>query len=796
MNSPRAFNLALLGGAAILDEDGVALTGRIAQRHRIALLALLTLAPGCRLSRDKLIALLWPETSTDRGRGLLNASVYAIRSALGEETLQSKGDDLLLESGRVWSDVAEFEAALERGDLDEAVRLYRGPLLDGFYLSGAPEFDRTIERHRERLRHERGRAVEKLAEREVTRGDHAQAAAWWRVLAAEDPYNARVVLSLMTALAASGDRAGAIRQAQLHAELLRSEVGVEPDAGVVALAKRLKAGPGDETTPAAVDSDASDTVAPADKVAEPALGEPAGHSARPAHERRSRRRSRLGLALVALVAIAVLAAAQRLWFAEPEPSTASVAVLPFVNIGDDPQDEYFSDGMTEELIHALAGVDGLSVTARTSAFQFKGQTIDVREVGRRLGVGTLVEGSVRRGGGRLRVTAQLVSARDGAHLWSQVYDREIEDAVVVQEEIARSIARALRRQLAPDVPLVATHSTDIESYRLYLKARYAMTRGTPQSAKLAIDYFNQAIARDSNYALAWSGLASAHSRLYDVAGFPPAQVVPGMRQAAERALALDSTLAEPYETLGWIATNSWEWKGAEAALKRAIALDPRNPTVYLDYSTFLDNTGRFEEALEVCLLARELDPLSQHVAYNVAGSYLHLARFAPAVAEARAMIALNPTLPLGYDALGWALVDSGVPAEAIEPLETAVRMGEGRWLALANLGRAYALTGRDADARDVLVRLERSWGGTGLGNFAMASVHLALGERDAALQELREVYKLHFAKVPHERQWTAFEPLYNDPEFLRIVREAGFQIPCDGDSAGRTAGAPTLNCRP
>ena len=775
MNTPPRFNLGLLGGAAIIGEDGVTLSGRAAQRHRIALLSLLALSPGRRLSRDKLIALLWPEGSTDRGRGLLNASVYAIRSALGEEALQSKGDDLLLDSRRVGSDVTEFETALERGELDQAVRLYRGPLLDGFYLSDAPEFDRWIERHRERLRHDRGRAVEKLAQAAMSRGDHSQAAAWWRVLASEDPYNARVALSLMTALAASGDRAGGIRHAQLHADLLRNELGAEPDPEVVSLAQRLRAGPGDETVPRPLGAGLQVPVAPDDRVPAADLRTTGlAQSPMAAQKRRSSRRSLNALMVVALLAIGVLAAARRFWFVEPPPSTASVAVLPFVNMGGDSQDEYFSDGMTEELIHALAGVDGLSVTARTSAFQFKGRTVDVREVGRQLGVSTLVEGSVRRSGDRLRVTAQLVSAKDGAHLWSQVYDREIEDALAVQEEIARSIASALRRQLARDVPLVATHSTDIESYRLYLMARYAATRGTPPSAKLAIDYFNQAIARDSNYALAWSGLANAHARLYDVAGFSPAQVIPGMRQAAERALALDSTLAEPYETLGWIHTHSWEWPAAEVAFKRAIALDPKNPTIYLDYSTLLDNTGRFEEALDVCLLARELDPLSQQVAYNVAGSYLHLARFAPAVAEARAMIALNPTLPLGYDALGWALVDSGVPAEAIEPLERAVAMGDGRWLALANLGRAYALTGRKADARVVLARLQRTWGGTGLGNFAIASVHMALGDRKAALQGLRQVYKLHFAKVPHERQWTAFEPLYNDPEFLRIVREAGF----------------------
>jgi tetratricopeptide (TPR) repeat protein len=266
----------------------------------------------------------------------------------------------------------------------------------------------------------------------------------------------------------------------------------------------------------------------------------------------------------------------------------------------------------------------------------------------------------------------------------------------------------------------------------------------------------------------------AHARLYDIAGDAPGELVPRIRSAARRALELDSMLAEPYALLGWIHTHAWQWAEAEAAFKRALELDPNRPDTYVDHSIYLDNMGRFEEALQACLRARELDPLSPRVAYNVVGSYLHLAQFEPAIAEAHAMIALHPNLPLSYDALGWALVDSGRPDEAIEPLERAVTLGEGRWLALANLGRAYAFVGRRSEAQAVLARLERDWGDTGFGNFAMAAVHLALGERERALQRLEQVYRLRHAKLPHVRQWAAFEPLYQDPGFIRIVRDAGF----------------------
>jgi len=775
----------LFGSTAIVGEDGVALTGRAVQRHRLALLALIALAPRRRLSRDKLIGLLWPETSTERGRSLMNASVYALRSGLGDAALLSRGDDLCLNSDVVRADVIAFESALERGEHEQAVTLYRGPFLDGFFLNTAPEFERWADGQRERLRRAWAKAVEELAERAATHKDEARAAEWWRLLAADDPYNSRVALCLMRTLAASGDRVGAIRHAQVHAVLLREDVGAEPDPEVVALAEMLRTGPiaeadrppesaearHDVHRPPAANEGPPDTLNQLRDSSLPSAPQPATS---PPWIRALRRRSLRLPAFIVLGAIALLATAQRLWFAEPAPSNASVAVLPFVNMGGDPNDDYFSDGMTEELIHALAGVDGLRVTARTSAFQFKGQNVDVREVGRRLGVASLLEGSVRRSGNRLKVTVQLVSSRDGAHLWSGAFERRLEDALALQEEIARSIVRALRQRLSGGVPLVADHSKDLEAYHLYLKARYAASRRTPAMLKQAIEYFELAIARDPDYARAWSGLADARARLYDVAGDAPGALVPRIRGAAIRALELDSTLAEPYAMLGWIHTHTWEWAEAEAAFERAIALDPNDPDTYQDYSVYLDNRGRFDEALEVCLFAKELDPLSPRVAYNVAGSYLHLAQFEPAIQEARAMIALNPDLPLGYDALGWALVDSGHPAEAIEPLERAVALSDGRWLALANLGRAYAFVGRETDARAVLARLERDWGHTGFGHFATAAVYLALGERVPALQRLEQVYRLRFAKVPHERQWSAFEPLFHDPDFLRIVREAGF----------------------
>jgi serine/threonine-protein kinase len=766
MNSSRTFHLALMGGAAVTGPDGQAVTGRAAQRHRLALLALLALAPGRRLSREKLIAYLWPETGAESGRNLMNVSVYVLRTVFGEDALRSAGDDLCLNPAVIRSDVTEFEAALDRDDHEGAVARYAGPFLDGFFLDGASEFDRWVEGQRERLRRACGKALERLAERADASGDHAAAAEWWRRLAGEEPYHARVALGLMRALAAGGDRAGAIRHARAHAARLREEIGADADPDVTALAERLRGGaiPDRAPAPPPPPSPVADRRKPLEPSAPPPPPAPTG----------SPRRRWSAPVVLAALALAVALWAIRPWHAGTGEPAPSVAVLPFVNLSGDESDDYFSDGMTEELIHALTNVEGLRVIARTSAFQFKNQSIDVREVGRRLGVTSVLEGSVRRSGARLRITVQLVSTTEGTHLWSGAYDREPEDVLAVQEEIARSVARTLRPRLRARAAFVERHSDDHEAYHLYLKGRHAAGLHTPGAARQAITYFEQAIARDPDYALAYTGLAAAHASLTDIAGALPGAVLGPIQAAARRALELDSTLAEPRALLGWLYNESWQWAEAEAAFRRALELDPDRPDTYVRYSLYLDNMGRFEEALQACLRARELDPLSPRVAYNVVGSYLHLARFAPAVAEARAMIALHPTLPLGYDALGWALVDSGRPAEAIEPLERAVTLGEGRWLALANLGRAYAFAGRPSEAEAVLARLQRDWGDTGLGNFAMAAVHLALGQRERALARLAQVYRLRNAKLPHVRQWTAFEPLYDDPDFLRIVRDAGF----------------------
>jgi TolB-like protein/DNA-binding SARP family transcriptional activator len=434
------------------------------QRHRLALLAILATcqARGRGSCREKLIAYLWPEADPERGRPLLSDSVYRINQAVGGEAIVAVGEELRLVDGMVSSDVADFERAIESGDRARAAALYAGPLVDGVYLVDGTEFERWLEGERARLARAYSETLDNLAQAAESHGIAADAVTWWRRLANHDPYSSRVAVKLMESLASIGDPAAALRHAAIHTALLEHELGVAPNASVVRLAERLKTDrvepgigtptPREATVEAKVDPPDATPAKPMSVDCEPNDDQPSPSVVVAEPTRRAWNQvwstAVLALAVASVIALAVWQGHRRVSNVPP----ASIAVLPFTDLSPGHDNAYFSDGITEEVINSLAKVEGVRVAARTSAFVYREGRADVREVGRKLGVATVLEGSVRKSGGKLRITVQLANAADGFQLWSGTYDRQLDDVFAIQEDISQSIVAMIRGRLMPLSP--------------------------------------------------------------------------------------------------------------------------------------------------------------------------------------------------------------------------------------------------------------------------------------------------------------------------------------------------------
>lgn len=786
MHSSPQFHLRLFGSPTIASGGGAPLTGRVAQRHRLALLALLALAPGQRASRDKLMALLWPESDPERGRNLLKVSSYVARSALGDGALLSEGDDLRLSTDVVRADALDFEEALAAGRYAHAVELYGGPFLDGFFLPDAPEFEQWASRERERLAASYGKALESLACEAEAGGEWSAAAEWWKKRAAQDPYDSRVAVRLMQALEASGNRAGALQLATVHQRLLEQEFATAAPE-VAALAERLRREPvvapavaAMQGDPTSVQEDALPTagaraatqepiVQPSDS---PAVSPAAVAAPAPRLTMRGRRRLGIVAALATVIAIATL---WRAWPASALPER-SIAVLPFVDLTQDGGSELFSDGLTEEILTGLAGIAELKVISRTSAMHYKGTTKTLRDIARELNVAHILEGSVRQSGGRVRISAQLIDARNDEHLWAQNFDSELGDVLGVQEQIARQVVRALEIELGErgSAALVTRGTSDTAAYELYRRARYLWQTRTKEGHERAVEYYESAIARDSSYADAYAGLADAYMTAYQLwlAG-PEAEVYTRAKWAAERALALDDGSADAH--VSFAVSLQWQrnWSGAEREFRRAIELNPSHATARTWYSLLLAGLGRTEEAIEESRKAAELDPFAVVASSNY-GWQCYLARdYDCAIAQYRRTLEIATDSSRTLDRLGLAFAQQGRLDESIAALTRAISLDARRTDFPADLAYVLALSGDTARALELVDRARAQV----FEPFSIARAYVGLGQVDSA-----------FAWLDRSRwQWPhravlsdpGLDPLRRDPRFTelqaRIEREMGMR---------------------
>jgi serine/threonine-protein kinase len=452
---------------------------------------------------------------------------------------------------------------------------------------------------------------------------------------------------------------------------------------------------------------------------------------------------------------------------------ASAAVLPFLDLSPTKDQEYFSDGLTEELITSLSQVEGLRVAARTSSFQFKGRNTDVRDVGRTLGVGSVVEGSVRKSGNRLRVAAQLVNVADGYQLWSQAYDREATDVFAVQEEIARAIVEALRVKLgmAEDTALSTRPTKDLEAYDLYLKGRFAWNQRTAAAITESVKYLEQAVARDSGFARAWAALADAYILQVPYAGAPRETTWPKARAAATRALALDSTLAEAHTSLAYgTMIYAWDFPAAEASFRRAIAANPNYPTGHHWYADFLAGRGRLEESVREMERAHVLDPLSRIIGTELGWVYYLMRRNDEAEAQIRRTLALDPNYPHASLNLGLIYIAKGRFAEAIQALRKGIELGGDYELQYAALISAYARAGDRAAALKLMGEVsERAKRGE-FGPFTLAVAYGALGEIDRGITALHRAIDERDLFMPEIFFDPLLDPLRKDPRFREVEK--------------------------
>ena len=458
-------------------------------------------------------------------------------------------------------------------------------------------------------------------------------------------------------------------------------------------------------------------------------------------------------------------------------ATGSIVVLPFANLSPDPDTEYFSDGMTDELISALTRLEGLHVVSRSSAFAFKGKPQDVRSIGAQLNVRTALEGSVRKAGRRLRVTAQLTDVSSGYQLWSEVFDRDLEDVFAIQEEISRAIVSALRgKLLGPEVTaLVRPATDDLEAYTLYLKGRQLWNRRTEQSLRLGLQHFERAVERDPAYGMAHIGLADSYCILGFYTGLSPNEAFPKAKAAALRALEIDPRLSEARPTLAYVSMyHEWDWAGAERQFLLSIRSNPGYATAHQWYGNYLALLRRFDESTTEFGKAIALDPLSPLKLAALGWGCYFARRYSDAISQCRRALELDPHLPIAHFWLGLSCMEAGASDEALAAYEEGFRLSRGEPLALAFLAHGLARAGRADEAVRRLGELVDLSSRRYVSSYDVAVVHTGLDQHEAALDLLERGYQERTHWMALLQVDPRLDPLRHHPRFARLLALLAF----------------------
>ena len=526
-------------------------------------------------------------------------------------------------------------------------------------------------------------------------------------LAAADPHSGVYAQALMRALDDAGDTPGAIQHASEHARRLRTDLELDPDPKVVALAKQLRSGTLRERQVAAAD--------------------------------------------------------QRV---------PSVAVLPFINLSGDSENELFADGITEDVIAQLSKIRALKVISRSSVTQFKERQLSLKEIARRLGATTVLDGSVRHAGDRVRIVAKLIDAETERHLWAETYDRQLTDIFSIQSDVALQIAASLRAELSRDEETrVRRQPTgDVRAYQSFQRGRQLYIQYTPESLTSAIEFYDRAIALDPSFALALANKALAYTELAEVGALAPDVAYRCAMQAASTALRLDPDLGEAHSSMGFIkGVHEFDWSGAEREFKRALELSPSNSDTYMMYGRFCAALTRFDDAIALQERAHELDPLAHGL--DRMTTRIRAGRYDEAVPLAEEAVEFAPANDRARATLGWAYFMSGRRAEGLAELERAVAVEPGNTMWLGQLGQAYGMAGDKKKAREILGQLIDVARSYYVSPYHFTYAYIGLGEYDEAMNWLERAVAERAGPAYSIKGSFLLSALHDHPRFRALLKQ-------------------------
>jgi len=787
--SARRYQLTTFGTLSLAGAERDNVLGEHGHhRRRLALLAVLAAAGDRGKSRDQLLLLFWPDAPQARARHSLDQLLYALRNSI-DESVFAGVNPLRLNPDVIDSDVGAFNAALGRGDLQDAVHRYRGPFLDGFYLSEAPEFERWAETERARLAGSHTGALERLARSADDARELEAATRWWSALTEADPLSSRYAAGRIRALASAGEQGAALQFARRYEALVAEELDTTVDPAITALVNDMRTSMRD-TRSAAPDAPSRDAEAEraahvgTTRTTQPVPGEqPAvgGAPGGPTAAGRAARRRWVAPSIVALLVVSVVGATL-LWKSglsvadgTGPPAVASIAVVPFANVSGVPQDAALVNGLNEELISVLANLGKLRVIARSSASVFQTGDAAARHMADSLGVSHVLLGGVQTSGSRLRVQARLVDARDGSTRWAETYDRELRDVFAVQSEIAGVVARELDLRLGAGAlaRIQRGPTRSIAAYEFYLRGSDPALTRSDSGARAGVDHFRQAIALDSGYPAAYAGL----SRMILRAGYsgdsllsPRARLLLA-EQAALKALELDDSLAEAHSSLAFIRRLNLDMPSAEVELKRAIALDPMNARLHEWMAQLYITIDQPALALEEARRAVELDPLSATTTAELAHALQANGRCDDALALLATLRSLRPPLLRAGSIASQCYAHKRMWPEALAEVDRISGSGGPRVASLR--GWVLARAGRTEEARQILAELiERSHRVDGLA-FDIAMIYGGLGDRDRAFEWIDRSIDERSLSLVH--QYELLQGLKSDPRYDRMRQRLGIQ---------------------